>query len=182
MASQLQFEEPHAGLQDSYRRLVREFAERGERLVPFPLEFPNEDFPAFLARLSACARGEGLPVGFVPHSTYWLVRDAGEVVGVSNLRHMLTDALRIEGGNIGYGVRPTARRLGFATVLLRHTLVRAHAIGLPEVLLTCAKDNEASVCTILRNGGTLVSEGFVPSRGEVVQRYVVPLGDLADAL
>ena len=82
----------------------------GEALVPFPLAFENEDFSAFLGKLSACARGEGIPEGFVPHSTYWLVRDGSEVIGVSNLRHRLTKALRFEGGHIGYGVRPTARR------------------------------------------------------------------------
>src|ERR1700676_764268 len=107
------FEEPHLRLQDSYRDLIREFPEGGEPLIPFTLTFPNDDFPAFVARLAACARGEGLPPGFVPNSTYWLVCD-GAVVGVSNLRHALTDSLRREGGNIGYGVRPSARRRGFA--------------------------------------------------------------------
>jgi predicted acetyltransferase len=162
----LRFEEPHAGLQDSYRSLVREFIDRGEPLVPFTLAFPNEDFSAFLDRLSACAKGRGIPVGFVPHTTYWLVRDGSEVVGVSNLRHRLTEALRIEGGHIGYGVRPTARRCGFATQLLRHTLARARDLGVVEAWLTCAKTNEASIRTILRNGGVFVSEDFVPTRGE----------------
>ena len=68
MAMHLVFEKPHAGLQDSYRDLVREFLDAGEPLVPFPLAFPNEDFRSFLDRLSACARGEGIPAGFVPHT------------------------------------------------------------------------------------------------------------------
>ena len=109
MKLDLRFEEPHAELQDSYRALVREFLERAEPLVPFPLTFPNDDFAAFLARLSACSRGEGLPDGFVPHSTYWLVSDDAEVGGVSNLRHRLTEALRFEGGHIGYGIRSDGR-------------------------------------------------------------------------
>lgn len=175
MEPRLRFEEPYARFQDSYRQLVREFLERGEPLVPFTLSFEHSDFPAFLARLAACARGEGVPDGFVPHSTYWLVRDDEEVVGVSNLRHRLTDALRIEGGHIGYGVRPTARRLGFATQLLRHTLARARELGIAEALLTCARTNEASIRTILNNGGVLVSEGYVPQRNEVIRRYRITL-------
>lgn len=175
MESTLHFEEPHAGFADSYRELVREFQDRGESLVPFPLSFPNEDFAGFLELLSACARGQGLPEGFVPHSTYWLVRDGSEVVGVSNLRHRLTDALRVSGGHIGYGVRPTARRQGFATRLLRDTLGRARAMGIDEVLLTCASTNQASVQTILRNGGILMSEELLPGRNEVVQRYHISL-------
>jgi predicted acetyltransferase len=170
------FEEPNADLQDSYRGLVREFIQNGEPLVPFPLAFANDDFPAFLARVAACARGEGLPKGFVPHSTYWLVRDGRDVVGVSNLRHRLTDNLRIEGGHIGYGVRPSARRQGYGARLLSLTLERARTLGLREVLLTCAKNNEASVRTILRNRGVYLSEGFVESCREIVQRYRISLG------
>jgi predicted acetyltransferase len=170
----LTFGEPHAGLRDSYRDLVREFRDAGEPLVPFTLSFPNEDFPGFLARLAACAKGEGLPPGWVPHTTYWLVIH-GEVVGVSNLRHALTDPLRREGGNIGYGIRPSARRRGFAGELLRRTLARARDMGMSRVLLTCGKDNLASVRTILGNGGVFASEEFLPELDEVVQRYWIEL-------
>ncbi len=116
---------PSESLRDSYRELIAEFEEAGESLVPFPLKFPNDDFSAFLDRLAACARGEGIPDGFVPHSTYWLVRDGVRVIGVSNLRHELTDSLRRDGGHIGYGIRPSERGKGAATELLRLTLQRA---------------------------------------------------------
>jgi predicted acetyltransferase len=172
----LSVEAPSAAYADSYRALVREFHVHGERLVPFTLEFAHHDFPAFLAQLQACARGEGLPPGFVAHSTWWLVRDRREVVGVSNLRHALTPRLRIEGGHIGYGVRPSARRRGYATALLRGTLERARALGLTQALITCAATNAASVATIRRCGGRFDSEEFVPERGEVVQRYWIALG------
>jgi len=155
--------------------MLRELADRGEPLIPFPLSFPHEDFPAFLAQLAACERGEGIPAGFVPHSTYWLVDDAGEVVAVSNLRHRLNENLRVEGGHIGYGVRPSARRRGHATALLRGTLGEARARGIEEALLTCAKANAGSVATILRCGGRFLSEEFLPGRGEVVQRYAIAL-------
>lgn len=168
------FEKPHAALAASYRAMVREILDAGEELIPFPLSFENDDFAAFLARLAACERGEGVPEGFVPHSTYWLVDAAGEVVGLSNLRHRLTDKLRIEGGHIGYGVRPKARRRGHATELLGHTLRQARSLGIEEALVTCAKANVGSAATIRNCGGRLQSEEFVESRGEIVQRYLVP--------
>ncbi|HUP98583.1 MAG TPA: GNAT family N-acetyltransferase [Usitatibacter sp.] len=171
----IRFERPHPALADSYRALVREFDDRDEMRVPFPLDWDCADFAAFIARLDAASRGEGLPQGFVPHSTFWLVDEAGEVVAVSNLRHRLTDGLRVEGGNIGYGVRPSARRRGHATELLRRTLAEAGALGLDRALLTCAKDNPGSIGTILRCGGRYDSEEFVESRGKVVQRYWIDI-------
>jgi predicted acetyltransferase len=169
--SSLTLEEPAMEYRDSYRSLVAEFLDRGEPFVPFPLGFRNDDFEAFLAELAACSRGEGSASTWAPHSTYWLVLDGHEVVGVSNLRHRLTDKLRREGGHIGYGVRPSARGRGFSRGLLRQTLLRARAIGIEDVLITCAKTNERSIATIRANGGALESEEFLPEVGTVVQRY-----------
>ncbi|MBW3587911.1 MAG: GNAT family N-acetyltransferase [Actinobacteria bacterium] len=169
------FERPQIGLADSYRSLIKEFEENGEELVPFPLTFPNEDFEAFLKRLEASSRGEGIPEGWVPHTTYWLVQD-GVVVAVSNLRHSLTDALRREGGHIGYGVRPSARRRGLATEILKRTLGEARELGLNEVLITCGSTNAGSIRAILNNGGEFLSEEFLPERGEIVKRYRINLG------
>ena len=156
----LRLEKPSANLGDSYRSLVREFVEHGEDLVPFPLSFPHDDMAELVARLSACARGDDLPPGFVPHSTFWLVDASGAVVGVSNLRHRLTEALRRYGGSIGYGIRPSARRRGFGTVILSHTLTKAAEMGLTELLLVCAKANVVSARVIVTNG-----DGGIPPTG-----------------
>ena len=166
---------PSASFRDSYRSLVSEFVERGEKLVPFVLEFEHTDFDALLRKLADCSRGVGLPEGFVPHSTYWLVRQGTDVVGVSNIRHSLTPGLRREGGNIGYGVRPSARAKGFGTEILRQSLSRAYQIGLGKVLLTCGKANAGSVKVIIRNGGIFESEEYLPERGEIVQRYSIEI-------
>ncbi len=174
MNASLTFEEPHSARRDSYRELVDEFHRAGESLVPFTLAFPNEDFEAFLAQLEACRQGAGIPQGFVPHSTYWLV-SGGTVVGVVNIRHSLTDALRHFGGSIGFGVRPSMRRQGFASELLRRALVEARSMGMSEVLLTCNKQNIGSARTILGNGGVLVAEEFMADHGGMIQRYRIDL-------
>jgi predicted acetyltransferase len=171
MTQPIELVRPRSALRDSYRSLVAEFASAGEPFVPFVLGFEHNDFDAFLQRLENCARGVDLPDGFVPHSTYWLVRNQAEVVGVSNIRHSLTAALRREGGNIGYGIRPSARRQGYGTRVLRMSLDRAVEVGLTRILVTCAKTNIGSVAAIRRNGGALDSEEYLPDRGEIVQRY-----------
>jgi predicted acetyltransferase len=167
---------PSAHLRDSYRSLVAEFVAKGEPLVPFVLSFDSTDFAAFLGRLSDCAAGIGIPDGFVAHSTFWLVRDDAEVVGVSNIRHSLTPALRQVGGHIGYGIRPSARAQGNGIAILRHTLLRARALGLSRMLVTCGKQNAASARIIVRNGGVLESEAYLTNRGEVVQRFWIDVG------
>ena len=162
---------PAATFRESYCSLISEVIAAGEALVPFVLEFEHDDFGAFLRRLEDCARGIALPRGFVAHSTYWLVCERTTVVGVSNIRHSLTDSLRRDGGNIGYGIRPSARRRGFGTTILQKSLSRAAQLGLTSVLVTCAKENIGSAKAIVRNGGVLESEDYLPARGEIVQRY-----------
>jgi predicted acetyltransferase len=165
---------PAASLCDSYRRLVGEFVDRGEDLVPFVLSFDHRDCHAMLARLADCSCGIGLPDGFVAHSTYWLVAN-GEVVGVSNIRHSLTPALRREGGNIGYGIRPAARGRGYGVAILRLSLTRAAELGLRGVIITCGRTNVRSAKVIRANGGVLESEEYLAGRREVVQRYHIVL-------
>lgn len=162
---------PRATLCASYRTLVAEFVDHGEKLVPFVLGFEHGDCDAMLARLVACSRGLGLPDGFIAHSTYWLVEHRTNVVGVCNIRHTLTPALLREGGHIGYGIRPSARARGLGTEILRQSLRRARDLGIADVLVTCGQSNVASARAIIRNGGVLDSEVFLPDRGEVVQRY-----------
>jgi len=109
------------------------------------------------------------------------VRERSEVVGVANIRLALTAALRREGGNIGYGIRPSARRQGLGNAILRKSIDQAATLGLTRVLVTCAKANVGSSKAILRNGGVLESEEFLPDRGELVQRYWIESGRNAGA-
>lgn len=143
----------------------------GEEPVPFVLKMDFSDFDAYVGMLRGYAKGIGIPSGFVPHSTYWLVSE-GRLIGVSNLRHALTEKLWIEGGNIGYGIRPSERRKGYASALLSGTLAKAQGMGIAEVLITCKKANEGSARTILRNGGKLDNEVLVD--GALYQRYWIP--------
>ena len=155
----------------SYLSLVQEFRANREPLIPFVLDFPTDDFGTFLENLSNCSAGKALPGNFVPHTTYWLVDENDAVVAVSNLRHRLTDSLRVEGGHVGYGVRPSARRCGYGARILAETLKKAKEHGIDRALLTCAKTNSGSAKIIVKNGGVLDSEEFIPTRDAVVQRY-----------
>jgi predicted acetyltransferase len=92
--------------------------------------------------------------GFVPCTTWWYV-DGTDYLGRIALRHRLTDHLREVGGHIGYDVRPTARRRGYATAMLHEVLPYAYDLGIDEALVTCDVDNVGSRKVIEAAGGVL---------------------------
>jgi len=169
-----QLESPSLRLKDSYLSHVEEFRQCGEWPIPFVLKFPTDDFPAFLERLQRCALGSEVAQGYAPHETFWLVEDGVNVVGVANLRLELNDNLRKDGGHIGYGIRPSARRRGLATLILKETLLKARERGITRALVTAEKGNIGSIKTILKNGGVFDSEELLPGYHDVMQRFWIP--------
>jgi len=111
---------------------------------------------------------------FVPATTYFGVVN-GEIVGTLQIRHKLNDALRKGGGHIGFGIRPSRRRKGYATKMLTIALEKCREMGIDEVLIICYKTNTGSAKTIINNGGVLDSE-YVDDCGNVGQRYWVSTG------
>jgi predicted acetyltransferase len=105
-----------------------------------------------------------------PHaSPRWIVEDR-QVLGGIALRHYFRDDI----GQIGYGVRPSARRRGLAAWALGEMLVEARAaLGLDRVLIPCVADNVASARTIERNGGVL--EGIRDTPDGPLRRYWIAL-------
>jgi predicted acetyltransferase len=166
---------PTTVFRNSYVGLVQEFVECRERLVPFVLGVDYSDFPKMVGRLRGFSVGREVPEGFTAHSTYWLVRNGVEVVGVSNFRHTLTPRLERDGGHIGYGVRPSTRGKGYGSILLAKTLAVAKSWGLAKVLLTVRKTNIASIQVIVRNGGVLESEAHIREKDEILQKYWIIL-------
>lgn len=166
---------PDIKFKDSYISLVNEFRQNNEELIPFPLKFNYENFPLLVEKLLQASSGLGVPEGFIENSTYWLINDCEQVVGVSNLRHRLNDKLRIHGGHIGYGIRPSMRSQGFGSSILKLTLDKARQMGITRALITCRADNVASATVIKNNGGVFDSEDYVKEYSEMLQRYWIEL-------
>lgn len=97
-----------------------------------------------------------------------------EILGAVNIRHSLNQDLLFRGGHIGYGIRPSQRRKGYATQMLSLTLEQCRELGLEKVLVTCNKDNIGSAKTIINNNGILENE-VIEKSGNIVQRYWIDL-------
>jgi predicted acetyltransferase len=131
-----------------------------------------DDYDGWLKKLENDLDADNLEPGKVPANTYFAIRESDErIVGMINIRHQLNDYLLKKGGNIGYSVRPTERRKGYATEILYLGLEKCEELGLEKVLLTCDKENIGSVKTIQAGFGVLENEVPGGELAELIQRY-----------
>lgn len=93
----------------------------------------------------------------VPSTKYWLYVDE-RPVGVGDIRHFLTPALRKAGGNIGYAICPGERGKGYGKKLLSLLLDEARKMGLEQVLITIHPGNNPSIAVVKANGGNVMFE------------------------
>lgn len=115
------------------------------------------------------------PEGRVHNDLYWIV-DGREVIGFVSFRHTLNEWLREAGGHIGYAVRPSRRRQGYASAALALALDRAREIGLDRVMVTCDDDNIGSARVIEGAGGVLQDVSDQSERGHaLLRRYWIEL-------
>ena len=111
----------------------------------------------------------------VPASVFFLLDvDRNILLGAVNIRHYLNDYLLNYAGHIGDGIRPSQRRKGYATEMIRLALLECKKLGLRKVLMVCDKSNIASSKSIIKNGGILENE-IVDENGEVRQRFWIDL-------
>lgn len=143
---------PSLEYRDSYLDALKELIDEGRITLYLPQS--GEAFKEFTNRLNGWSEGIDLPPGYIPETVYWFVEDK-EYIGRICLRHLLTKELILEGGHIGYEIRPSKRNEGYGTKMLSLVLEKAKERGLEKVLITCDEDNVPSRKVIENNGGIL---------------------------
>jgi predicted acetyltransferase len=129
----------------------------------------DKPWPAYVEQLRRNHCGQDLAPGWVP-ATFLAAVVEGELVGRTSIRHELNEYLAEFGGHIGFAVRPAHRRRGYASEILRQSLVIARAEGVDRVLVTCEDGNVASAWVIERLGAVLEDIRTTPD-GRPKRRY-----------
>lgn len=151
--------------------MMDEWTKTGETIIPWAIrKVDYHDFDAYLKSLEESEPKEG----YVPASTFFAYgRERDILVGAVDIRHSLNEALLLDGGHIGDGVRPSERRKGYATAMIALALDECRKLGIEKVLMVCNKENTGSAKSIQNNGGVLENE--INVEGETVQRYWIQL-------
>ena len=160
-------------IEEQYYDFIKDWEKNNEEIIPYSARLINMDYKSWLEHTNKMENQDMCLPNFVPAHTYFLATENKKILGAINIRHSLNHYLFNFGGHIGYGIRPSERGQGYASLMLSLSLPIAKELGLSKVLITCDKTNLSSAKTIINNGGILENE--VIEDGELTQRYWIEL-------
>ncbi|MBE5888852.1 MAG: GNAT family N-acetyltransferase [Lachnospiraceae bacterium] len=156
---------------DQLFEMMDEWTAANERIVPYAIR--KNDYHNFEYYLENLEIKEEID-GKVPDTTlFCLDVDRNIFVGAVNIRHYLNEAMLLNVGHIGDGIRPSERRKGYATKMISLALEECKKLGIDKVLMVCDKNNIGSAKSIMNNVGVLENEVVVD--GVTEQRYWITL-------
>lgn len=169
---------PHNMYKQSFIAAVREYQAENQQARSDVYELNvtelEKDFNSYITLLEDNANGKQLPEGYVPQTTFWLI-DNDEFIGRVSIRHYLSEWLKVEGGHIGYDIRPSKRKQGYGTKILELALQEAQKLGISKALVTCDVTNIGSNKIIQANGGILQDQITMGSNKPDKMRYWITL-------
>ena len=143
---------------DILKEYVEEHYSNYERSISASNNMTNMDFKEWVDKINRNAEKADDEWG--RYYLYLVFDDNDNLVGLLNIRFDLTKELSETYGDIGYGVRPSKRRKGYATEMLKYALKVCREKNMEEVILGCYEKNYGSNKTIINNGGILYRNDF----------------------
>lgn len=129
----------------------------------------EKSFEEFFNNLEVNKHIDEINPNWANQTTYVLADETGHIYGLANLRHELKGKLFEIGGHVGYGIRPSERKKGYATTQLGLILEKIDELGIEQALITCRENNIGSKKTMYKFIGH--SDTLVPSMYEGIMEY-----------
>ena len=171
--SKIKLTVPTIEYKDKALQFKKEFLDNNENVINgSELLDKTESYEEWLQSVTNNADIKTVNPEWVLTDTFIAVDDNDEIVGIIDLRHELNEFLQ-DFGNSGYSVRPSERRKGYATEMLRLIKEVAKRVGLTSLQLSVERSNEPSVKTIKKNCG--IYERSFEFEGEIADVYKVEL-------
>ena len=137
-----------------------------------------DDINDYLKYTYDCEQKETCPEGIMPARQFLCIRRSdGEIIGMIQVRLELNDYLKNYAGHIGYSVRPSERRKGYATWMLHNIMPYCRDKGLNKIMVCCHENNTASRKTIFKNGGVLEGIAFHEPSSRNFEKYWIDLNE-----
>ena len=163
---------PRSDDRDILQDYVQEHFDCGETSISASLGLSSSDYDVWVEKIRRNSVEGDADWG---RSLLYLCFDHDRLIGLLNIRYELPKQLTELYGDIGYGVRPSERNNGYATVMLGYALSVCREKGMDSVILGCFKDNPASASVIKKNGGVLIEENENYRKGRISQYYLIEL-------
>lgn len=134
-----------------------EFFKVGEKIINGSALFDQMEYKDWLINTTNNRSPETVSKDWVAATTFFALRKSDDkIIGMIDIRHNLNNKFLADyGGHIGYSVRPSERRKGYATKMLEMALFYSKNLNLKSVMLGCFSDNMGSIKTITNCGGKL---------------------------
>lgn len=171
---ELKLESPTLAMKQAFLDFTEDWNRNAQEITPYAFRLLGRSYEDWLR--DTLLQETQAPANFVTAHCFCLMDGSDRMLGAIQIRHTLNEALLKSGGHIGYGVRPSERRKGYAETMLSLALPAAKKLGIERALITCAKSNVASARTIMHCGGVLENE--IEEEERVTQRYWVDLSSL----
>lgn len=98
-----------------------------------------------------------------------------KMVGCMQVHNVLTERMKNYTGHVGYSVRPSERRKGYAKKMLAKAVDFLSSFGFEEIVVSCLPENEASKKTILSNGGEYIETVFLDEDKVYLEKYKIQI-------